>query len=121
MRSIVQDLRYALGQRRKGTLAYRTNRRTAGIGMRRALGARTPTSPVAWLIMRESLMISPIEVMVGLPLALESSRFLDSMLYELLPFDPLSLVLAVSSIALGERLPPSSPPGARQILTLWWL
>ena len=81
-----------------GTLAYRTNRRTTEIGMRMALGAQR--RGVLWLIMRESLVISAIGMMVGLPLAMTCSRFLDSMLYELSPFDPLSFLLAVSTIAL---------------------
>jgi len=81
-----------------GTLAYRTNRRTAEIGMRMALGAQR--QQVLWLIMRESLLISSIGVAVGLPLALACSRFLDFMLYQLSPFDPLSFVLALCSIAL---------------------
>jgi predicted permease len=81
-----------------GTLAYRTNRRTTEIGMRMALGAQR--RKVLWLIMRESLLISAIGMMVGLPLAMTCSRFLDSMLYELSPFDPLSFVVAVCAIAL---------------------
>ena len=81
-----------------GTLAYRTNRRTTEIGMRIALGAQR--REVLWLIMRESLGISAIGIMVGLPLAMTCSRFLDSMLYELSPFDPLSFVVAVCAIGL---------------------
>jgi len=81
-----------------GTLAYRTNRRTTEIGMRMALGALP--REVLWLIMRESLVISAIGMMVGLPLAVTCSRFLDSMLYQLSSFDPLSFVLAVCLIAL---------------------
>ena len=81
-----------------GTLAYRTNRRTTEIGMRMALGAQR--GQVVWLIMRESLLICTIGVAVGVPLALGCSQLLDSMLYNLSPFDPLSFVLAVGSIGL---------------------
>ncbi len=81
-----------------GTLAYRTNRRTTEIGMRMALGAER--GQVLWLIMRESLLISATGVIVGLPIALAGSRLLDSMLYQLSSFDPLSFALAVFSIAL---------------------
>jgi len=81
-----------------GTLAYRTNHRTTEIGMRMALGAQR--GQVLWLIMRESLLISAIGVAVGVPLALGCSQLLDSMLYKLSPFDPLSFVLAVGSIGL---------------------
>jgi predicted permease len=81
-----------------GTLAYRTNRRTTEIGMRMALGARR--AQVIWMIMQESLLISAVGVLVGLPLAFGCARFVDSMLYEVSDFDPLSFVLAVCSIAL---------------------
>jgi predicted permease len=81
-----------------GTLAYRTNRRTNEIGMRMALGARR--AQVIWMVMRESLLISLVGVLVGLPLALGCSRFLRSMLYEISNFDAASFALAVCSITL---------------------
>ncbi|HXW92692.1 MAG TPA: ABC transporter permease [Terriglobales bacterium] len=81
-----------------GTLAYRTNRRITEIGMRMALGAQP--AQVIWMIMRESLLISAVGVLVGLPLALAGARFVDSMLYQVSRFDPVSLALAVGSIAL---------------------
>jgi len=81
-----------------GTLAYRTNRRTTEIGMRMALGAQR--AQVIWMIMRESLLISAVGVLVGLPLTLACARFIDSMLYEVSDFDVVSFLLAVSSIAL---------------------
>lgn len=81
-----------------GTLAYRTNRRTTEIGVRVALGAQR--TQVIWMIMRESLLISTIGVLVGLPIALACGRFMNSMLYQVSDFDPITLVLAVCSIAL---------------------
>jgi predicted permease len=81
-----------------GTLAYRTNRRTTEIGMRMALGAQR--AQVIWMIMRESLLISAAGVGLGLPLVFACARFFGSMLYQVSKFDPLSLVLAVCSIAL---------------------
>jgi predicted permease len=81
-----------------GTLAYRTNRRTTEIGMRMALGAQR--AQVIWMIMRESLLISVVGVLLGLPVVFACARFVNSMLYQVSKFDPLSLVLAVCSIAL---------------------
>ena len=81
-----------------GTLAYRTNRRTTEIGMRMALGAQR--TQVIWMIMRESLLISAVGVLIGLPLAFASARFIGSMLYQVSAFDAFSFVLAVGSIAL---------------------
>jgi predicted permease len=90
-----------------GTLAYRTNRRTTEIGMRMALGAQR--GQVIWMIMRESLLISAVGVLVGLPLGLACARFLHSMLYELSDFDPVSFALAVCSIAIVASIAASVP------------
>jgi len=81
-----------------GTLAYRTNRRTTEIGMRMALGAQR--AQVIWMIMRESLLISAVGVLLGLALTLACARFVDSMLYQVSDFDPVSFVLAVCAVAL---------------------
>lgn len=80
-----------------GTLSYRTNRRTAEIGTRMALGAQR--GQVIWMVMRESLLISCIGTAVGLPLAVVCVRFLGSMLYDLSPFDPLSFMVATGCVA----------------------
>lgn len=81
-----------------GTLAYRTNRRTTEIGMRMALGAQR--AQVIWMIMRESLLISAVGIVVGLPVAFACARFLDSILYQVSDFDAVSFVLAVCAIVL---------------------
>jgi predicted permease len=81
-----------------GTLCYRTNRRTAEIGTRMALGAQR--GQVLWMVMRESLLIGCIGVAAGFPLAVICVRFLGSMLYQLSPFDPLSFVVATGCVAL---------------------
>jgi ABC-type antimicrobial peptide transport system permease subunit len=52
------------------------------------------------MVMRESLFISCIGTAVGLPLAIVCVRFLNSMLYELSAFDPLSFAVATGSVAL---------------------
>jgi len=80
-----------------GTLSYRTNRRTAEIGTRMALGAQR--SQVLWMVMRESLLISALGVGVGFPLALASVHLLGSMLYQLSPIDPMSFAIAIGSVA----------------------
>jgi ABC-type antimicrobial peptide transport system permease subunit len=81
-----------------GTLSYRTNRRTAEIGTRMALGAQR--GQVLWMVMRESLLIGCIGTAAGLPLAVVCVRFLSSMLYELSAFDPLSFAVATGGVAL---------------------
>jgi len=81
-----------------GTLSYRTNRRTAEIGTRMALGAQR--GQVLWMVMRESLLISCIGIATGFPLAFFGVRFLNSMLYQLSPFDLLSFTFAIACVAL---------------------
>lgn len=81
-----------------GTLSYRTNRRTAEIGTRMALGAQR--QQMLWMVMRESLLISCIGTAVGLPLTVVSVHFVGSMLYRVSPFDPLSFLLATCCVAV---------------------
>ena len=71
-----------------GTLAYRVNRRTAEIGVRMAVGARR--SQVVWMILRDSLALTVIGVVLGIPLAILVAHALASSLYGVQPLDPLS-------------------------------
>jgi predicted permease len=81
-----------------GTLAYRVNNRTAEIGVRIALGARR--GQVVWMVLRDSLILTAIGVVIGVPLASQVAKALTSVLYGVKPYDPLSYVLAVGGIAL---------------------
>jgi predicted permease len=81
-----------------GTLSYRTNRRTSEIGTRMALGAQR--GQVLWMVMRESLLISGVGAAAGFPLAFLCARFLNSMLYQVSPFDGLSFAAAIACVAL---------------------
>ena len=80
-----------------GVMAYTVARRTREIGIRMALGAGGPS--VAWLIMKEVLVLLAIGVAIALPLALGLTRFVQSQLYGIKPNDPLSLTLATLGIA----------------------
>jgi ABC-type antimicrobial peptide transport system permease subunit len=56
-----------------------------------ALGARY--SQVLWMVLRQALMFAAAGVVVGVPLALWSSRYLGSLLYGLSPRDPATIGL----------------------------
>ncbi|MFP5230971.1 MAG: FtsX-like permease family protein, partial [Acidobacteriota bacterium] len=81
-----------------GTLAYRVNRRTAEIGVRMAVGARR--GQVLWMILRDSLVLSAVGVVLGLPLAAFVGRALTSSLYGVQPLDPVTYALATLGVGL---------------------
>jgi predicted permease len=81
-----------------GTLAYRVSRRTAEIGVRMALGAQR--GQVLWMILRESLLVSLVGIVVGLPLAIASAGVLRTMLFGIGPGDPLAFAAAVAGVTI---------------------
>jgi predicted permease len=93
-----------------GTLAYRVNMRTAEIGVRMAVGARR--EQVVWMILKDSLLLTAIGVMMGIPLAMLVGRALTSSLYGVKPLDAVSYLLAVAGVAV-VALAASAVPAAR--------
>jgi predicted permease len=93
-----------------GTLAYRVNMRTAEIGVRMAVGARR--EQVVWMILKDSLVLTAIGVVIGIPLAMLVGRALTSSLYGVKPFDAVSYLLAVTGVA-AVALAASAVPAAR--------
>jgi ABC-type lipoprotein release transport system permease subunit len=79
-----------------GTLSYRISRRSTEIGVRMALGAQR--MQVLRMVMRECFQIAGIGVAMGIPLALVSGRLMSSMLYELEPYDLLTLCVALAGV-----------------------
>ncbi len=86
-----------------GTISYGVTRRISELGLRMALGADRAT--VAWLVVREALMLVGIGAALGLPLAFAAGRSILSMLHGVGPVDPASysqatvLLLIVAGIA----------------------
>ena len=80
-----------------GTLAYRVNNRTVEIGVRMAVGARR--GQVVWMVLRDSLMLTAIGVVIGIPLAMLVGKALTSSLYGVKPFDALIYAFAVLGVA----------------------
>jgi predicted permease len=93
-----------------GTLAYRVNMRTAEIGVRMAVGA--PRGQVVWMILKDSLVLTAIGVVMGVPLAMFVGRALTSSLYGVKPLDAVSYLLAVAGVAL-VALAASAVPASR--------
>jgi predicted permease len=84
-------------------LAYAVTRRTPEIGIRMALGA--DRSAVAWMILKQSLVLAAIGLVLGIGAAAAGTRAIESLLYELPARDPATLagaaaiMLAVSALA----------------------
>jgi predicted permease len=81
-----------------GTHSFRVNRRKKEIGIRMALGASR--TRVLAMVMRESLWVLGLGLAVGIPLTLFAMRSLESMLYEISPFDPVAFGLAIAVLIL---------------------
>ena len=76
-----------------GVISYTVANRTREIGVRMALGARR--SDVMELVLREGMLLVAIGLLVGIPLALASTRLLRSFLFGLNSTDPLSLIAVI--------------------------
>jgi len=92
-----------------GTLAYRVNMRTAEIGVRMAVGARR--GQVVWMILKDSLLLTAVGVVMGVPLAMLVARALTSSLYGIKPFDGMSYLLAVVGVAVVALAASAVPAG----------
>jgi predicted permease len=92
-----------------GTLAYRVNNRTVEIGVRMAVGARR--RQVVWMVLRDSLLLTAIGVVIGVPLASLAAKALTSALYGVEPYDSwiyLSAICGVTLVAIVASLVPAS-------------
>ena len=92
-----------------GTLAYRVNRRTAEIGVRMAMGAQR--HQVVWMILRDSLVLTALGIIAGIPLAVLAGRALASALYGVKPLDGLTYALAIAGLLLVALAASSAPAG----------
>ncbi len=87
-----------------GVMAHGVARRTNEIGIRMALGAKGGN--IAWMVLRETLVLVIAGLALGVPAALLSARLIATQLFGLSPTDPLTLtgaavVLTVVALAAG--------------------
>jgi predicted permease len=85
-----------------GRLDYAVVERTREIGIRLALGAQRPS--VFWTILRDVLWLVVGGVAIGLPLAIASTRAIQSLLFGLQPFDPLTLTAVAITIVAAAAM-----------------
>jgi len=91
-----------------GVMSYMVVRRTNEIGIRMALGAGRPD--VIRIVLREAGVLMAVGGVIGTALALIAGRATASMLFNLRPYDPLTLTIAISSlgaVALAASLVPA--------------
>jgi predicted permease len=91
-----------------GTMAYTVTRRRNEIGIRMALGAAGPR--VVQMIVGEAGKLVVIGLVGGVLLALATTRYIATFLYDLTPTDPLTLTLSVlvlGAVAMGAAMLPA--------------
>jgi len=90
-----------------GVLSYAVARRTSEIGIRLALGAQSQN--ILWLVLRQALALVCGGVIVGLVAASFVTKLAETMLFQLRPNDPLTLVsatlLLIAMAALAGYVP----------------
>jgi macrolide transport system ATP-binding/permease protein len=85
-----------------GTMAYAVARRTNEIGIRMALGAQGAT--VIWMVLREVCVLAALGLAIGVPIALGTSRVIQSFLFDTKPNDPTTLAFAVTILLCAAVL-----------------
>ena len=85
-----------------GITSYAVARRTGEIGLRMALGA--DRSNVLRLIMRGAFVQVVFGLAIGIPVALLGARLVADQLFNVKPYDPLNIALAVGVLAIAAAI-----------------
>jgi putative ABC transport system permease protein len=93
-----------------GLLSHAVTQRTREIGIRLAIGA--PPSRVLAAVLLQSLMLTGAGAMIGLIGAAAVTKYLQSMLFELTPLDPLTFI-GVAILVVFTGMLASYVPAAR--------
>jgi predicted permease len=91
-----------------GVTSYAVTRRTSEIGVRVAVGARSPQ--ILWMILRQVAILAGIGLLVGVPMSLALGPLVGSLLFGVAPSDPVTVALAgltMVGVALGAGLLPA--------------
>jgi predicted permease len=85
-----------------GITSYQVARRTREIGLRMALGAQR--NRMAALVMRGALIQVVVGLAAGVPISLLGAHWIQSQLYVVKSYDPLSLLVAVAVLSTAAVL-----------------
>ena len=105
-----------------GVMSYTVTRRTRGIVIRMALGAKRAN--VLRLVMKEVAILAAAGVGLGLPLGAAAARVLESQLFQLSPWDPVTWMTAASVLltvaSVSGYLPAARASRVDPIVALHW-
>jgi ABC-type antimicrobial peptide transport system permease subunit len=93
-----------------GVMAYTVGQRSNEIGLRMALGASS--NDVVRMVLGQGAMLAGIGMVLGLVGAVAATRLLESVLFEVKPFDPLTYA-AVAALVVVIALAASYLPARR--------
>jgi ABC-type antimicrobial peptide transport system permease subunit len=91
-----------------GVMSFVVTQRTREIGIRLALGA-TPWSTI-WLMLRDAFVMIVSGIGIGLPFVWAFGRLVESQLYQVKPWDPAVIAIAILALCfagLGATLFPA--------------
>jgi ABC-type antimicrobial peptide transport system permease subunit len=91
-----------------GVVAFSVGQRAHEFGLRMALGASS--SDIGRLVLKQGLRLSLLGVVLGIATSLALSRLVESLLYEIGPRDPLTIIgiaLVLVAVALVATLVPA--------------
>ena len=91
-----------------GVMSFVVTQRTREIGIRLALGADRWSA--IWLVLRDALAMILAGIGIGLPVAWVLGRLVESQLYDVKPFDPAIIAIAIlvlCAAGLGSALIPA--------------
>lgn len=90
-----------------GVISYSVSRRTQELGIRMALGAQP--SSVAGMILGETMALTLLGIAIGVPCAVAAARVARHLLFNVTPYDPVTLpvvsVVLVAVAALASYIP----------------
>ena len=85
-----------------GITSYTVARRTSEIGLRMDLGA--DRYGVLRLVMLDAFAPIVLGLAIGIPIALLAARLIANQLFQVRPYDPLSIVIAVAVLSIAAGL-----------------
>ena len=85
-----------------GVLAYSVEQRTSEIGLRMALGADRRS--VVEMVLRGAFSQVGIGLAIGIPAAIIAGKLITDQLFEVKPWDPIMLIIAILLLGLAALL-----------------